>query len=230
MMEADTTFHPKEVLKKRLEKSDWSLIDRMYHFGRGGSPFCGFPVVDDTGCLSSLLHVAWFCKPLFTGVLRHEVTSEKENYCTLLQGLGEASNRNTQQDYINHVHVKTVQDINSCGDNTKTNTTICTNIISKKQNSLLFNFTKPQCGPNFIPQNQSTYIDSIKCTETYTNKQINTANHPPFVSESAPVNYCSNNTGETAVGVNTTLGGNPIGRMITTKNTPSTCKFLRSNK
>jgi hypothetical protein len=139
-------------------------------------------------------------------------------------------NRNTQQDYINHVHVKTVQDINSCGDNTKTNTTICTNIISKKQNSLLFNFTKPQCGPNFIPQNQSTYIDSIKCTETYTNKQINTANHPPFVSESAPVNYCSNNTGETAVGVNTTLGGNPIGRMITTKNTPSTCKFLRSNK
>lgn len=106
MMEADTTFHPKEVLKKRLEKSDWSQIDRMYHFGRGGSPFCGFPVVDDTGCLSSLLHVAWFCKPLFTGVLRHEVTSEKENYCTLLQGLGEASNRNTQQDIVTKLMTK----------------------------------------------------------------------------------------------------------------------------
>jgi len=106
MMEANTTFHPSEVLKKRLEKSDWSLIDRMYHFGRGGSPFCGFPVVDDTGSLSSLLHVAWFCKPLFTGVLKHQVTSEKENYCTLLQGLGEASNRNTQKDIVTKLMTK----------------------------------------------------------------------------------------------------------------------------
>jgi len=115
MIEADTTFHPTEVLKKRLEKSDWSLIDRMCHFGRGGSPFCGFPVVDDTGCLSSLLHVAWFCKPLFKGVMKHEGTSEKENYCTLLQGLGEASNRNTQKDIVTKLlnkfspHQSTVQ-------------------------------------------------------------------------------------------------------------------------
>lgn len=141
-------------------------------------------------------------------------------------------NRNNQQQYIDHVHQKTVQEIQACGDNTKicnsTTATTCTKIMSKKQNSLLFNFTKPQCGPKFIPQDQSTYLNSIKCTEPY--KQTSTANHPPFSCGFIPVNYCSNNTGGTVVGVNTALDGNPIGRMITTKNTPSTCKFPRSNR
>jgi hypothetical protein len=47
--------------------------------------------------------------------MKHEGTSEKENYCTLLQGLGEASNRNTQKDIVTKLlnkfspHQSTVQ-------------------------------------------------------------------------------------------------------------------------
>jgi len=119
-------------------------------------------------------------------------------------------NSNTQQEYINHINNKTLISYDSCQNNTKICNPIasatCNGIVSKKQNNFLFNFTKPQCGPKFIPQSQSTYLSKIKCTEPY--KQINKANHPPFSCGFMPINYCP-----------------PPGGID-----PATCKFPRSNK
>ena len=100
LLHPDTTFQPTALLKKRLPNADRKLIDIMYNFGRAGSPFCGFPVEDDTGSFSSLLHVAWLCKPLFAGNYEHNVESDKENFCTLLQALGATSDRNSQVDIV----------------------------------------------------------------------------------------------------------------------------------
>ena len=96
----DTTFQPKPLLKKRLEHADRSPMDRMFSFGRGGSPFCGLSIQDDTGSLSSLLHAVWMCQPLFTGAREHEGPSDRDNVCTLLQALGEAPDRKTQLDVV----------------------------------------------------------------------------------------------------------------------------------
>lgn len=119
-------------------------------------------------------------------------------------------NSNTQQEYINHINNKTLQAYDSCQDNTKICNPVaaatCNGIVSKKQNNFLFNFTKPQRGPKFIPQSQSTYISKIKCTDPYT--QTSKTNHPPFACGFMPVNHCP-----------------PPGGID-----PATCKFPRSNK
>ena len=96
----DTTFQPKALLKQRLENADRSPIDRMFSFGRSGSPFSGFPIQDDTGSFSALLHAVWPCQPLFTGACQHKGQSEGDNACTLLQALGEASDHIVQLDVV----------------------------------------------------------------------------------------------------------------------------------
>ena len=119
-------------------------------------------------------------------------------------------NRNTQQEYITHIRRKTTQEYDSCQDNTKicnpVTANTCSEIVSKKQNKLLFNFTKPQCGSHFIPKSQSTYISNIKCIEPY--KETNPANHPPFSCGFMPIKYCPPE-------------GGPA---------PAPCKFPRNNK
>lgn len=102
----DTTFQPTALLKKRLPNADRDHIDIMYNFGRAGSPFCGFPVEDGMGSFSSLLHVAWLCTPLFTGNHDHNVASDLEKFCTLLQALGEAPDRNTKVDIVKKLTTK----------------------------------------------------------------------------------------------------------------------------
>jgi len=115
--------------------------------------------------------------------------------CEITVKSDDNQNRNTQQDYINHIQQKTVQEYQTCVDNTKTcnpiTTKTCNNIMSKRQNTLLFNFTKPQCGPTLIPQEQSSYLLQInrKPIEPYTNT-LNTANHPPIGAPNVPVDYC----------------------------------------
>ena len=107
LLQPDMTFQPTGLLKKRLANANRTFVDRMYNFGRGGSPFCGFPVEDDTGSLSSLLHLTWLCKPLFNGNFEHNVGSDKENnFCTLLQALGAASDRNVQWDVVKKLTTK----------------------------------------------------------------------------------------------------------------------------
>ena len=91
-------------------------------------------------------------------------------------------NRNTQQDYIDHIGQKTIRDIRICGNNEKTISR--NNCFFKSMNSNVKNtcdFTKPQVGPNFIPQNQSDRLLQL-CrapVEKYTNT-TSAANHPPI--------------------------------------------------
>ena len=97
-LESDTTFNPTEVFKQCLSNSGRSVVDRMYNFGRGGSSFSGFPVENDNGCLTALLHVACCCTPLVTAPRRTDATSETETFLTLLQDLTTAKDRNSQLD------------------------------------------------------------------------------------------------------------------------------------
>ena len=99
--QSDETFQPTPSFKKRLENAERNLFDRMYNYGRAGSPFCGFTFEDDMGCLSSLLHLSWLCRPLFTGDVEHgKSLSDSGSYWTLLQDLGAASDRNAQWDIV----------------------------------------------------------------------------------------------------------------------------------
>ncbi len=93
-LESDTTFNPTEVFKQYLSNSGRSVVDRMYKFGRGGSSFSGFPVENDNGCLTALLHVVCCCTPLVTTPRRTDATSETETFLTLLQDLTTAKDRN----------------------------------------------------------------------------------------------------------------------------------------
>ena len=105
-LESDTTFNPTEVFKKNLSNSGRSVVDRMYKFGKGGSSFSGFPVENDNGCLTALLHVACCCTPLVTAPRRTDATSETETFLTLLQDLTTAEDRNSQLDIAKKLATK----------------------------------------------------------------------------------------------------------------------------
>lgn len=105
-LESDTTFNPTEVFKQYLSNSGRSVVDRMYNFGRGGSSFSGFPVENDNGCLTALLHVVCCCTPLVTTPRRTDPTSETETFLTLLQDLTTAKDRNSQLDIVKKLATK----------------------------------------------------------------------------------------------------------------------------
>ena len=105
-LDSDMTFHPTGLFRKILPNSDRSLVDRMFNFGRGGSPFVGFPVEHDKGCMSALLHLAYLCTPLFTGSNKHVAASDQETFFTLLQALGAASDRHVQRDIVQQLATK----------------------------------------------------------------------------------------------------------------------------
>ena len=105
-LESDTTFNPTEVFKQYLSNSGRSVVDRMYNFGRGGSSFSGFPVDNDNGCLTALLHVVCCCTPLVTTPRRTDPTSETETFLTLLQDLTTAKDRNSQLDIAKKLATK----------------------------------------------------------------------------------------------------------------------------
>jgi hypothetical protein len=110
-------------------------------------------------------------------------------------------NNNSAGNYIDYIHQKTINDINNCGDNTKvcnSSTNSCNNIISRKRTSMLFNFTKPQQGPNFISKSQSDYLTELnkKCVDPYTNPSE--TQRIPFACGFIPVDYCANNSGNKA--------------------------------
>jgi hypothetical protein len=105
-LESDSTFNPTEVFKKHLNNSDRSVVDRMHNFGRGGSSFSGFPVENDNGCLSALLHVACCCTPLLIAPRRPDDPSETDTFLTLMQDLTTAKDRNSQLDITQKLAAK----------------------------------------------------------------------------------------------------------------------------
>jgi hypothetical protein len=110
-------------------------------------------------------------------------------------------NRNTAGDHVDYIHQKTVNNFNNCGKNTKicnSSANTCNKIISHKKTSMLFNFTKPQQGPNFISKSQSDYLTELdkKCPEPYKNPSATQGT--PFACGFIPVNYCANNSGNKA--------------------------------
>lgn len=115
-------------------------------------------------------------------------------------------NNNTGGEYTDYIHQKTIKDINDCGDNTKicnTSSNTCKNIISQTKVSKLFNFTKPQRGPKFIPKSQSEYLYQLnkKCGIIYKpNESIQKTPIPSGIIEvdnsKPPYYYCTRSPGD----------------------------------
>ena len=108
---SDTTFQPTPLLRQRLACAGWSIGDRLHTFGRGGSPFCGFPLegvlvgddieADDMGCFLAMFFVSWLCPPLFKcGSDHRKRESESGSWCALLQSLGAAPDPKAEADAV----------------------------------------------------------------------------------------------------------------------------------
>ena len=76
----------------------------------------------------------------------------------------ETHNANTQQDYIQYLTNKTINNYNNCSDNTKT----CTNVFRQDlplnvRNQSMYNFTKPK---NTYGQNSSQYTMNVPMSQS----------------------------------------------------------------